>query len=83
MRWPHIVKKGIAAAAYFGNAPAMLWKEFVKRWRAVNLTRLGIPHRTVYDWRAGTTEPPKGWQREAAALFIETKAGPPDETKKP
>jgi hypothetical protein len=57
--------------------------QFVKRWRPVNLIRLGIPHRTVYDWRAGTNEPPKGWQREAAELLIRSKAGPPEspETK--
>lgn len=58
----------------------MTWKDFVARWRPVNLTRLGIPHRTVYEWRAGTKEP-KGWQREAAEMFIETKAG--EEVKPP
>lgn len=55
----------------------MKWKQFVKRWRAVNLTRLGIPHRTVYDWRAGTNEP-QGWHKEAAAFWIEAKAGEPE-----
>ena len=63
--------------------PPMTWKDFVKRWRPVNLTRLGIPNRTVYDWRAGTNEPPKGWQREAAEFWIEAKAGPVDEKAQP
>lgn len=52
----------------------MIWKDFVARWRPVNLTRLGIPHRTVYEWRAGTKEP-KGWQRDAAEFWINAKAG--------
>lgn len=52
----------------------MDWKDFVKRWRPVVLTRLGIPHRTVYDWRAGTNAPPEGWQREAAEFWIQTMA---------
>ena len=60
----------------------MTWKQFVQRWRPVNLTRLGIPHRTVYDWRAGTNEP-KGWAREAAEFWISAKAGPVDEKAKP
>jgi hypothetical protein len=59
----------------------MTWKAFVQRWRPVVLTRLGIPNRTVYDWRSGTKEP-VGWQREAAEFWIESKAGiPQDEAK--
>lgn len=59
----------------------MTWKAFVKRWRPVVLTRLGVPHRTVYEWHAGAKEP-KGWQREAAEFWIEAKAGPPDGEEK-
>ena len=51
----------------------MTWKQFVSRWRPVDLTRLGVPNRTVYQWRAGTSEPPKGWQRDAAEFFIAAK----------
>lgn len=64
----------------------MTWKQFVSQWRPVNLTRLGIPHRTVYDWKAGSSEPPKGWQRDAAEFWIEAKAGDkksPGSTRKP
>lgn len=53
----------------------MIWKDFIKQWRPVSLTRIGIPHRTVYDWKAGTKEPPAGWQRDAAEYWIEAKAG--------
>lgn len=53
----------------------MDWKAFVRQWRPVNLTKLGIPHRTVYDWKAGTNEPPKGWQQDSAKYWIEGKAG--------
>lgn len=60
----------------------MKWKAFVQRWRPVALTRLGIPNRTVYDWRAGTKEP-VGWQRDAAEFWIAAKAGPVEETEKP
>lgn len=60
----------------------MTWKDFVKRWRMVDITRLGVPNSTVAEWRAGKKEP-KGWQRDAAELFIETKAGPPDGAEKP
>jgi hypothetical protein len=63
----------------------MTWKDFVKQWPPVTITRLGIPNTTVYEWRAGKKEP-KGWQREAAELWIETKAGEkvtsPERTKK-
>jgi hypothetical protein len=55
----------------------MTWKAFVERWRPVVLTRLGIPARTVYDWRSGTKEP-QGWQREAAEFWIKAKAGEPE-----
>ena len=51
----------------------MKWKDFVLRWRPVDLTRLGIPNRTVYEWRAGTKEP-KGWKRDAVEFWIEAKA---------
>jgi hypothetical protein len=54
----------------------MTWKQFVCRWRPVDLTRIGIPHRTVYDWRTGGMEP-KGWKREAVEFWIEAKAGEP------
>jgi len=54
----------------------MTWAEFVKQWRAVVLTRLGIPHRTVYDWRAGKNEP-RDWHRQAAEFWISAMAGPP------
>lgn len=48
----------------------------------VNITRLGVPNSTVAEWRAGKKEP-KGWQREAAEFWIESKAGPSqDEVKK-
>lgn len=71
LRWPHISAK----------VAGMTWKKFVSRWRPVTLTRLGIPNRTVYDWRAGTNEPPEGWQRDAAEFWIAAKAGEPE--KKP
>ena len=52
----------------------MSWEDFVKQWRPVDLTRLGIPNRTVYDWRAGKKEP-KGWKRLAAEFWIKSLAG--------
>lgn len=58
----------------------MTWQDFVRRWRMVDITRLGVPSSTVAEWRAGKKQP-TGWQREAAALFIETKLGAPDEEK--
>lgn len=78
MRSAHSVKNRIALGAYSGDCSLMTWKQFVQRWRPVNLTRLGIPHRTVYEWHAGTKEP-KGWQRAAAEFWISAKAGPPEE----
>ena len=59
----------------------MTWKAFVNRWRMVNITRLGVPNSTVAEWRAGKKEP-KGWQREAAEFWIESKAGPPQDPDK-
>lgn len=59
--------------------PPMTWKQFVKQWRPVDLTRLNIPNRTVYEWHAGTKEP-KGWQRDAAEFWIKAKAGKPGES---
>jgi len=47
----------------------------------VNITRLGVPNSTVAEWRAGKKEP-KGWQREAAEFWIESKAGPPQDPDK-
>ena len=60
----------------------MIWKDFVSRWRPVVLTRMGIPARTVYAWRDGSKEPPKGWQRDAAEFWIENKAGEPEKKAK-
>ena len=60
--------------AILGNHQLMTWKQFVARWRPVNLTRLGIPPSTVFAWRDGKKEP-KGWHRDAAAFWIEAKAG--------
>lgn len=64
----------------------MTWKEFVNRWRMVDITRLGVPNSTVAEWRAGKKEP-KGWQRDAAEFWIESKAGdkkpkPPSATRR-
>jgi hypothetical protein len=67
-------KNKIALGAYFClKCCKMIWKDFVQRWRPVDLTRLGIPNRTVYDWRAGNKEP-KGWKRAAVEFWIEAKA---------
>ena len=82
MRRAHIIKNEIALGAYSWKVLAMTWKQFVKRWRPVNLTRLGIPNRTVYEWHAGTKEP-HGWQREAAEFWIAAKAGPVNGQEKP
>ena len=63
----------------------MTWKEFVRQWRPVNLTKLEIKPSTVFAWRDGS-KAPKGWQRNAAELYITTKAGekekPPEEPTK-
>lgn len=50
----------------------MTWKDFVNQWRPVELTRLGIPYRTVFAWREGTSEP-KGYQREAVEFWLRAK----------
>lgn len=52
----------------------MSWSEFIMQWRAKVLIDLGIPKRTVYDWRAGTKEP-KDWHRTAAEHWIAAAAG--------
>jgi hypothetical protein len=52
----------------------MTWKEFVKQWKPSRLIEMKVPESTVFAWHAGTKEP-KGWQREAAAFWIDAKAG--------
>ena len=75
-------KMKLALGVYFWQASAMTWQDFVKRWRMVKITRLGVPNSTVAEWRAGKKEP-KGWQRDAAEFWISAKAGPVEETAKP
>jgi hypothetical protein len=58
---------------------SMSWQEFVKRFRMVDITRLGVPNSTVAEWRSGKKEP-RGWAREAAEFWISAKAG---ETENP
>ena len=54
--------------------PAMTWKQFVRQWRPVNLTRLKVPGSTVFAWRDGSKEP-KDYHRDALEFWIEAKAG--------
>lgn len=59
----------------------MTWKEFVRQWKPANIIDLKVPESTVFAWRAGTKEP-TGWQRAAAAFWLEAKAGEKVDPKK-
>jgi hypothetical protein len=66
--------KNLRWAYKSGIDSEVIWKDFVKRWRMVDITRLGVPNSTVAEWRAGKKEPKK-YHRDALEFWIDAKAG--------